>query len=78
NEPIDIYYGNEEAYLAGIEKLLADFAEKIDMKASLCRYSTQEEKDYLLEHYIDKALIHSRLNRREVYYDAEEKLALIP
>jgi len=78
NEPIEIYYGNKEAYLAGIEKLLADFAEKVDMKISLCKYTTEEEKDYLLEHYTDKALIHSRLDRREVYYDAEEKLALIP
>ncbi|WP_035329962.1 type II toxin-antitoxin system SpoIISA family toxin [Cytobacillus firmus] len=78
NEPIDIYYGNEEAYLAGIEKLLADFADKVDMRTSLCKYTTQEEKDHLLEHYTDKALIHSRLDRREVYYDAEEKLALIP
>ncbi|MEH6986448.1 type II toxin-antitoxin system SpoIISA family toxin [Cytobacillus firmus] len=78
NEPIDIYFGNKEAYLAGIEKLLADFAEKVDMKIALCKYTAKEEKDFLLEHYTDKALIHSRLDRREVYYDAEEKLALIP
>ncbi|KON88321.1 stage II sporulation protein SA [Sporosarcina globispora] len=78
NEPIDIYYGEKEAYIAGIEKLLADYAEKVDMKASLCKYTTQEDKDYLLEHYPDKALIHSRLGRKEVYYDADEKLALIP
>lgn len=50
NEPIDIYYGDKEAYIAGIEKLLADYAEKVDMKAALCRYTTQEEKEYLLEH----------------------------
>jgi stage II sporulation protein SA len=78
NEPIDIYYGDKEAYIAGIEKLLADYAEKVDMKAALCKYTTQEDKDYLLEHYADKALIHSRLDRKEVYYDADEKLALIP
>lgn len=78
NEPIDVYYGDREAYIAGIEKLLADYADKVDMKAALCKYTTQEDKDHLLEHYPDKALIYSRLDRKEVYYDADEKLALIP
>ena len=48
-EPIDIYYGDKESYIAGIEKLLAAYVEKVDMKASLCKYTTQEDKDYFLQ-----------------------------
>ncbi|WP_340640515.1 type II toxin-antitoxin system SpoIISA family toxin [Bacillus atrophaeus] len=78
NEPIHVYYGNIEAYAEGIDKLLKTYADKMNLTASLCEYSTQLEKDRLTEHMDDAFEVQSRLDRKDVYYDLHGKLALIP
>ncbi|MCY9159838.1 type II toxin-antitoxin system SpoIISA family toxin [Bacillus atrophaeus] len=78
NEPIHVYYGSIEAYAEGIDKLLKTYADKMNLTASLCEYSTQLEKDRLTEHMDDAFEVQSRLDRKDVYYDQHGKLALIP
>ncbi|MCY8974572.1 type II toxin-antitoxin system SpoIISA family toxin [Bacillus atrophaeus] len=78
NEPIHVYYGSIEAYAEGIDKLLKTYADKMNLTASLCEYSTQLEKDRLTEHMDDAFEVQSRLDRKDVYYDQLGKLALIP
>ncbi|MEC0385111.1 type II toxin-antitoxin system SpoIISA family toxin [Bacillus velezensis] len=78
NEPIHVYYGSTEAYAEGISRLLAAYAEKMNVTASLCDYSAQSDKDRLTEHMPDTADVQSRLNRKDVYYDQKGRLVLIP
>ncbi|WBY47100.1 type II toxin-antitoxin system SpoIISA family toxin [Bacillus velezensis] len=78
NEPIHVYYGSTEAYAEGISRLLAAYAEKMNVTASLCDYSGQSDKDRLTEHMPDAADVQSRLNRKDVYYDQKGRLVLIP
>ncbi|AEB24309.1 MULTISPECIES: type II toxin-antitoxin system SpoIISA family toxin [Bacillus] len=78
NEPIHVYYGSTEAYAEGISRLLAAYAEKMNVTASLCDYSAQSDKDRLTEHMPDAADVQSRLNRKDVYYDQKGRLVLIP
>jgi len=78
NEPIHIYYGNIEAYAEGIEKLIKRFAEKMNISAALCEYNSEESKDHLLEHMENRFNVQEKLERKDVYYEENGKMVLIP
>ncbi|TWK00420.1 type II toxin-antitoxin system SpoIISA family toxin [Bacillus licheniformis] len=78
NEPIHIYYGNIEAYAEGIEKLIKRFAEKMNISAALCEYNSEESKDHLLEHMENRFDVQEKLDRKDVYYEENGKMVLIP
>ncbi|MEC1554208.1 type II toxin-antitoxin system SpoIISA family toxin [Bacillus haynesii] len=78
NEPIHIYYGNIEAYAEGIEKLIKRFAEKMNISAALYEYNSEESKDHLLEHMENRFDVQEKLERKDVYYEENGKMVLIP
>ncbi|NPC92258.1 type II toxin-antitoxin system SpoIISA family toxin [Bacillus sp. WMMC1349] len=78
NEPIHIYYGDVEAYAEGIDKLITQFAEKMNISAALCEYNSEESKDHLLEHMEDRFAAQEKLDRKDVYYEENGTMILIP
>lgn len=78
NEPINIYYGDIEDYITGIQELLNAFGEKIDMIATIHSYATPKEKSFVMREITNRSAAQSVLERQEVFYSDQEKLALIP
>ncbi|MGN9865900.1 type II toxin-antitoxin system SpoIISA family toxin [Bacillus swezeyi] len=78
NEPIHIYYGNIEAYAEGIEELISRFGEKMNISAALCEYNSKQSKDHLLEHMENRFAVQEKLDRKDVYYEENGKMVLIP
>ncbi|WP_078427897.1 type II toxin-antitoxin system SpoIISA family toxin [Alkalihalobacterium alkalinitrilicum] len=78
NDTINVYDGGKEAYIIGVEELISQFAEQINVFAQVCKYSTENEKEHLLEHLDEKVNARNKLQRHEIFYSDNEKLALIP
>ncbi|WP_059105726.1 type II toxin-antitoxin system SpoIISA family toxin [Shouchella shacheensis] len=78
DDPINVYYGGHRAYITGVKEIITQFAEKTDTEARVFPFSSSEEKAQLVEHYDDRATMNTTLERQEIYYADNEKVAFIP
>ncbi|GIN10875.1 stage II sporulation protein SA [Shouchella clausii] len=78
SDSINVYYGGQRAYITGVREILARFADKTEIQASVFPFMTQGDKDHLLVHFKDRTTVRATLERQDVYYGEKDKLVFIP